>query len=218
MAINFTALAPTNGQQTVATEVQAHPSGESLSLRKDQFLDLTKAAPTLRNAKLAAGWDTLTAGVDLDLSAILLGADDRYLGDDHFIFFNHLNAYGCQHSGDNRTGLGDGDDEVISVDLNNVPADVEKIIVNVTIQDALSKRQTFGMVQNAFVRLVDADTNKELAKFDLTDDYSTSTAIVFAELVRGSNGWNFHTLGQGLTGELKDLLVMYRGSLDGVSY
>ena len=173
-----------------------------LSLQKGGNLSLTKTDPTLTRMVVGLGWDergTDGADFDLDASAFLLGASGKTRGDHDFIFYNQMvSAEGSvTHTGDNRTGEGDGDDEQIKVDLSKMAADVDKIAITVTIHDAESRSQNFGQVVNAFIRIVNEDSGSEVVRFDLTEDYSTETAMVFGELYRNDGEWKFKAVGQG---------------------
>jgi tellurium resistance protein TerD len=177
-----------------------------VNLTKGGNVSLTKQAPGLTAVTVGLGWDVRTtdgAGFDLDSSAILLGADDKARSNADFVFYNNAaSADGSvKHSGDNVTGAGEGDDERIMVDLAAVPADVQKIVFPVTIYEGETKGQNFGQVRNAFIRVVDQSTNDELARYDLTEDASTETGMVFGELYRNGAEWKFRAVGQGwLTG------------------
>lgn len=186
----------------------------ALSLSKGGNLSLTKTDPTLTNVLVGLGWDTRStdgAAFDLDASLFLLGANDKVRGQHDFIFYNQpFSADGSvEHTGDNRTGEGDGDDESIKIDLTRVAADVQKIIVTVTIHDADARRQNFGQVQNAFVRVVNDKSQNEIVRFDLNEDYSIETAMIFAELYRHNGEWKFRAVGQGFSGGLKAMCDQY---------
>ena len=144
---------------------------------------------------------------DLDGSAFLLKADGKVRGDADFVFYNNLKSVegAVAHSGDNRTGAGDGDDETVTINLAAVPANVERIAICVTIHEADARRQNFGMVQKAFVRCVNASGNTEIARFDLSEDGSAETAMVFGEVYRNGGDWKFKAVGQGFKGGLGPL-------------
>ncbi|MDC7122611.1 TerD family protein [Cellulomonas fimi] len=174
----------------------------SLSLTKGGNVSLTKAAPGLTAVVVGLGWDLRTTtgdDFDLDASAIVVGADGKVLSDKHFVFFNNLTSVdgSVQHLGDNLTGEGEGDDEQIKVNLAGVPAEADKIVFPVSIYDADNRRQTFGQVRNAFIRVVNQADNSELARYDLSEDASTETAMVFGELYRNGDEWKFRAVGQG---------------------
>ena len=186
----------------------------ALSLSKGGNLSLTKEAPGMTKVLVGLGWDTRsTDGVDFDLdaSAFLLKADGKVRADSDFIFYNQLKSVdgSVEHTGDNRTGEGDGDDEAIKVDLSKVPAEIDKIAFTVTIHEAEARRQNFGQVRNAFIRIVNQDSNSEVARYDLAEDASTETAMIFAELYRNGTEWKFRAVGQGFQGGLKPLAESY---------
>ncbi len=182
----------------------------SISLNKGGNLSLSKEAPGLTRILVGLGWDTRSSDgqdFDLDASAFLLKEGDRVRGDTDFIFYNQLKSSdgSVEHTGDNTTGEGDGDDEAIKVDLSRVPPEINKIAVAVTIHDADARRQNFGMVTNAFVRIVNEANNGEIARYDLSEDASTETAMIFAELYRHGAEWKFKAVGQGYNGGLGPL-------------
>lgn len=208
MAINFTSLSSDSSAPAPApVEVAPAAPGISLDLSKNSVLDLSKAAPGLSMVDLCAGWDVAAGGADfdLDISAFLLNSAGKITSGNDVVFYNHKSVAGVSLNGDNRTGAGEGDDEVISLNLAQVAPTVNKIVCCVTIHEAVARRQTFGMVNNSYVRLVNKDTGAELCKFTLKDDYSTDTAVVFAELVRDGGNWVFHTIGEGVQADLNQL-------------
>lgn len=173
-----------------------------VSLTKGGNVSLTKEAPGLTAVTIGLGWDirsTTGADFDLDASAILAGADGRVVSDGHFVFFNNLTSVdgSVEHTGDNTTGEGDGDDEQIKVNLAAVPAEVDKIVFPVSIYDAATRQQSFGQVRNAFIRVINQAGGAELARYDLSEDASTETAMVFGELYRNGAEWKFRAVGQG---------------------
>lgn len=179
----------------------------SVSLKKGGNVSLSKESPGLKKILIGLGWDVRASDgddFDLDASAFLLAAGDKVRADSDFIFYNHLKSAdgSVEHTGDNLTGEGEGDDEAIKVDLSTVPLDIQKIAVSVTIHDAETRRQNFGMVSNAFIRVVNQDTGKEIARYDLTEDASTETAMVFGEVYRHNDEWKFRAVGQGFNGGL----------------
>ena len=180
----------------------------ALSLSKGQNLSLSKTDPGLTNILIGLGWDArATDGQDFDLDAsvFLLAESGKVRSDADFIFYNQLQS-GCGsvvHTGDNRTGEGDGDDESVKVDLVRVPPDVQRIAITVTIHKAEEKRQSFGQVSNAFIRIVNDATGAEVVRYDLSEDYSTETAMVFGEVYRNNGEWKFKAIGQGYAGGLK---------------
>ena len=186
----------------------------AISLNKGGRLSLNKEAPGLTKVLVGLGWDaraTDGADFDLDASAFMLGADGKVRSDADFIFYNQLKSScgSVEHTGDNLTGAGEGDDEVIKVDLNKVPADVQKIAFTVTIHEADQRKQNFGQVGNAYIRVVNADNNSEITRYDLAEDASTETAMIFGELYRHSGEWRFTAVGQGYAGGLKAMCTQY---------
>ena len=186
----------------------------ALSLSKGGNLSLSKEAPGMTKVLVGLGWDARSTDgqdFDLDASAFLLKADGKVRADSDFIFYNQLNSVdgSVEHTGDNRTGEGDGDDEAIKVDLSKVPADIDRIAFTVTIHEADARRQNFGQVRNAFIRIVNQDNNSEVARYDLAEDASTETAMIFAELYRNGAEWKFRAVGQGFAGGLKPLAESY---------
>lgn len=186
----------------------------SLTLQKGGNLSLTKTDPSLTKVLVGLGWDPrATDGqeFDLDASAFLLNSTGKVRGSHDFIFYNQLRSSegSVVHTGDNRTGQGDGDDEAIKVDLSLVPNDVDKIAFTVTIHDADARRQSFGQVGGAFIRIVNEATGAEVVRFDLAEDASTETAMIFAELYRHNGEWKFRAVGQGYKGGLKAMCDQY---------
>lgn len=186
----------------------------AISLNKGGNLSLSKTDPSLNQVLIGLGWDArATDGVDFDLdaSAFLLAANDKVRGESDFIFYNQTRSPegSVEHTGDNRTGEGEGDDEAVKINLAKVPADVQKIAITVTIHDAQNRGQNFGQVQNAFIRVVNDQTNVEIVRFDLNEDYSTETAMIFGELYRHNNEWKFRAVGQGYNGGLSAMCSQY---------
>lgn len=186
----------------------------AISLSKGGNLSLTKTDPNLNKLLIGLGWDeraTSGAEFDLDASVFLLAGNGRVRGDHDFIFYNQLKSDNgaVEHTGDNRTGQGDGDDEVIKVNLSLVPADVDKIMLTVTIHDAQARNQNFGQVANAFIRVVNEETGTEVVRFDLAEDYSIETARVFGEVYRHNSEWKFRAVGQGYSGGLLAMCSQY---------
>lgn len=179
----------------------------AISLQKGGNVSLSKEAPGLTKLLIGLGWDVrATDGADFDLdgSAFLLNASGKVRSDADFIFYNQPKSDNgaVAHQGDNRTGAGEGDDEVIEVNLATVPADVEKIAITVTIHDADARKQNFGQVSSAFIRCVNPDGNVEIARFDLSEDASVETAMIFGEIYRHNGEWKFKAIGQGFKGGL----------------
>lgn len=186
----------------------------ALSLQKGGNLSLSKTDPNLTKILVGLGWDprvTNGAEFDLDASAFLLGANSKVRSESDFIFYNQLRSPegAVEHTGDNRTGVGEGDDEVIKVDLNRVPNDVYKIVFTVTIHEADMRKQNFGQVSNSFIRIVNEASGSEVARYDLAEDASTETAMIFAELYRYNSEWKFRAVGQGYVGGLRALANSY---------
>ena len=174
-------------------------------------MDLTKGNPGLKNIMAGLGWDVNAfdsgGDFDLDAAAFMLGADGKCPSDKEFIFYGNLvhASQAVKHLGDNLTGEGEGDDEQIEIDLSQVPADIEKIAFTVTIYDAEARRQNFGQVSNAFIRIVNSATGEEMIRYDLGEDFSIETAIVVGELYRNNGEWKFNAIGSGFQGGLAAL-------------
>ena len=187
----------------------------AISLQKGQRVDLTKDRPSLKNVLIGLGWDINhydgETDFDLDASAFMTKANGKVGNENDFIFYGNLNhiSGSVQHMGHNRTGEGDGDDEVIKVQLDKIPSDYDTISFTVTIYEAEKRLQNFGMVENAYVRLIDEDTGEELVRFDLTEDFSTETALVVAEIYKRDGQWKFAAIGSGYDGGLKALCKEY---------
>ncbi|MCW3795297.1 TerD family protein [Paenibacillus sp. FSL R5-0749] len=187
----------------------------TISLAKGQRIDLTKTNPGLTKVVVGLGWDTnkYSGGVDFDLdaSAFLLHEDGKAKGTDDFVFYNNPTggAGSLTHTGDNRTGEGEGDDEQIIVDFSKVPANITRIGITVTIYDYEARAQNFGQVSNAFVRVVDASNEREVLRYDLGEDFSTETAVVFCEFYRSGSDWKFQAIGSGFAGGLAALCENY---------
>ena len=179
----------------------------AVSLVKGGNVSLTKEAPSMNVALVGLGWDArVTEGqaFDLDASVFLVGEDGKVLSDAHFVFYNNTTSPdgAVQHQGDNRTGEGDGDDEQVKIELAKVSADVKKLVFAVTIHEAEARKQNFGMVSNSYMRVVNNDNGAEIARFDLSEDASTETAMIFGELYRHGAEWKFKAVGQGFAGGL----------------
>lgn len=182
----------------------------AISLQKGGNVNLSKEAPGLTKIVVGLGWDARSTDgspFDLDGSAFLLKVDGKVRSDADFIFYNNLKSpeQSVAHSGDNRTGAGDGDDETVTIDLTKVPADVERIAICATIHEGDARRQNFGMVQKAFIRTVNAASNTEIARYDLSEDSSTESAMIFGEVYRNAGDWKFKAVGQGFKGGLGPL-------------
>lgn len=186
----------------------------SVSLSKGGNVSLSKSDPSMKNVLVGLGWDVRTTDgqdFDLDASAFLLSETGKVRSDSDFIFYNNLKSAdgSVTHTGDNRTGEGDGDDESLIVKLDMIPANVAKIVFVVTIHDAQMRRQSFGQVSGAFIRLVNNDSQLEVARYDLTEDASSETAMLFGELYRHNGEWKFRAVGQGYTGGLSSVCAQY---------
>jgi len=183
-----------------------------LNLQKNDILDLTKRNPGLKSVTLGAGWDISYGGVDfdIDIAAFMLDANNKFNTVSNVIFFNNKQGQGITLSGDNRTGAGEGDDETIHIELDKISSEIQKIVFVVTIHEAQSRRQTFGMVNNSYVRLLDrANNDRELCRFNLKADGSTATSVIFAELYRDLGEWQFKAVGEGKIADLNGVLALY---------
>ena len=187
----------------------------ALSLQKGQKVDLTKGNPGLSKILIGLGWDTNkydgAADFDLDASAFLLSTSGKVSSEKEFIFYGNLShaSGSVKHLGDNRTGEGEGDDEQIQIDLAKVPADVDKIAITVTIYESDARKQNFGQVSNAFIRIVNEDNNQEVLNYDLGEDFSIETAVVIAEIYRHGSEWKFNAVGSGFKGGLAALCANF---------
>lgn len=214
MGINFGTTTTTTSMEAVSIqEVRTSTGAITLDMSKSSVLDLTKRNPGLKNVTLAAGWDLSSNGqsFDLDICAFLLNENGKITSANDVIFFNNKEVNGIKLNGDNRTGQGDGDDETIDLDLSMISPNVKSIVFCISIFDAIAKRQTFGMVNNAYVRLLNKnEQNKEICRFCLKDDYSTSTAVIFAKLKRNNNEWEFEAVGEGKQADFNGLALLYQ--------
>lgn len=186
----------------------------AISLSKGGNVNLSKEAPGLNKIIVGLGWDaraTDGAAFDLDASAFLVKMDGKVRSDSDFIFYNQpKSACGSvEHTGDNKTGAGDGDDEAVKVTLSTIPAELDKIVFAVTIHDADARRQNFGQVSHAYIRIVNEDGGVEIARYDLSEDASTETAMVFGEIYRVGTDWKFKAVGQGFAGGLAPLATSF---------
>ena len=188
----------------------------AVSLTKGGNISLTKeAGPAgLSAVTVGLGWDARTTTgteFDLDASAIAVGTDNKVVSPEHFVFYNNLKSPegSIEHTGDNLTGEGEGDDEQIKVTLSAVPATIDKIVFPVSIYEAAARQQSFGQVRNAFIRVVNQANNTELARYDLSEDASTETAMVFGELYRNGTEWKFRAVGQGYASGLAGIATDY---------
>lgn len=186
----------------------------AVNLDKGGKVDLSKTDPSLNKVLVGLGWDprvTDGADFDLDASVFMLTENGKCKSEKHFIFYNNMDSPcgSVHHTGDNRTGDGDGDDEVVQIDLSKVPADVQKLVFSVTIHDAEKLKLNFGQVANSFIRIVNEETNNELVMYELGEDYSTETAMIFGELYRHNGAWKFSAVGQGFSGGLAAMVKQY---------
>jgi tellurium resistance protein TerD len=183
----------------------------AINLQKGQRESLSAPKFTI-----GLGWDTnhstTGSGFDLDASIFILGENKKLLSDEHFIFYNNLKSPdgAIEHTGDNLTGDGDGDDEQIRVDLSRISAQASEICIVVTIHEAENRRQNFGQVRNSFVRVFDPSSNAEILKYELDEDFSIETAVEFGRLYKRDNNWKFEAVGMGMKGGLQDFLNRYQ--------
>lgn len=186
----------------------------TISLVKGQKIDLTKGNAGLSKVVVGLGWDPAVVEkkgffgskksaveIDCDASVILLDEKGRITNQKHVIYFANLQSPdgSVVHSGDNRTGDGDGDDETISINLGQVPADVSKIVFVVNIYDCVNRKQDFGLIQSAYIRVLNGSNQQELVKFNLTDDYSGKSSLIVGEIYRHGGEWKFSAIGEGST-------------------
>lgn len=192
----------------------------AISLAKGQKISLTKESTGLRNVRIGLGWDAVKKGffsrrkdIDCDASVIMLGADGKLKSNEDIVYYGNLchKSGSIKSQGDNRTGAGEGDDEQILVVLDSVPKEYEKLEFVVTIYEAKERQQNFGLIDNAYIRVVDADKNIEICRFALTDDYSGMTAMIFGEMYRHNNEWKFNAVGQGTwDGSISEMAKRFR--------
>lgn len=190
----------------------------AINLSKGERISLEKVAPGLVQIFIGLGWDinaTDTGGdFDIDGSIFLLNGNEKLISDKHFIFYNNPTSpdpeQSIQQRGDNRTGAGEGDDEIIDVNLKTVPAEIAKIVLTVTIHEADKRQQNFGQVSNAFVRIVNCENEEEIIRYDLTEDFSVETALIMAELYRKDGEWRMNAVGAGYEGGLPALVERYQ--------
>jgi tellurium resistance protein TerD len=186
----------------------------AVSLSKGGNVSLSKATPNLKRILVGLGWDaraTDGAAFDLDASAFLVTESGKVRRDEDFIFYSQLvsSCGSVEHTGDNRTGEGDGDDEAIKIDLSKVPEAIKRIVITVTIHEAEARKQNFGQVGDAFMRIVNLDNDIEIARFDLAEDYSTETAMIFGEIYQHGGEWKFKAVGQGYAGGLEAMCKQF---------
>lgn len=196
----------------------------SVNLKKGQKIDLTKGNSSLKNIMVGLGWDEVSSSnkglfsnkkknIDCDASVLLCGLDGKVMGKEDVVYFgNKKHKSGCvNHMGDNLTGAGAGDDERIFVNLLDIPSLYSKIIFIVNIYKAVERKQDFSIIQNAFIRIVNADTNEELCKYNLSENYEGKTAMIFGEVYRYQNEWKFNPIGEPTTDtSISDILRRYQ--------
>lgn len=192
----------------------------AISLAKGQKISLTKESTGLRNVKIGLGWDAVKNGffsrkkdIDCDASVIMLGADGKLKSNEDIVYYGNLchKSGSIKSQGDNRTGAGEGDDEQILIVLDSVPEEYEKLEFVVTIYEAKERQQNFGLINNSYIRVIDADKNIEICRFALTDDYSGMTAMIFGEMYRHNNEWKFNAIGQGTwDGSISEMAKRFR--------
>ena len=190
----------------------------AINLSKGERISLEKVAPGLVQIFIGLGWDinvTDTGGdFDIDASIFLLDSNEKLISDKHFIFYNNLTSpepeKSIQQRGDNRTGAGEGDDEIIDVNLKTVPTEIAKMVLTVTIHEAEKRKQNFGQVTNAFVRIVNCENETEIIRYDLTEEFSVETALIMAELYRKDGEWRMNAVGAGYEGGLPALVERYQ--------
>ena len=186
-----------------------------INLSKGQKVDLTKGNPSLKNIMVGLGWDVNAfdsgSDFDLDAAAFMCGANGKCPTEKEFIFYGNLvhSSEAVKHMGDNRTGVGEGDDEQIEINLTKIPANIERIAFTATIYDADVRKQNFGQVSNAYIRIVDESNNQELIRYDLGEDFSIETAVVVGELYKHNGEWKFNAIGSGFQGGLAALCGHY---------
>lgn len=189
----------------------------TISLKKGQGISLKKAAPSLNAAFIGLGWNIKQQGgmdFDLDASVFMLGTNGKLISDQHFIFYNNLTSPDPDKSvklmGDNRTGAGEGDDEVLIIDFRKVPADVAAIAITISIHEGEERKQSFGAVGDAFVRLVNVETKNEVLRYDLDEQFSNETALIMANVEKINDEWQLTAIGDGYQGGLQTLLDRYQ--------
>ncbi len=180
-----------------------------INLEKGQRVDLTKNNPTLNEIKVALGWDASRGGTDFDLDVFVLAVDNnKSLIDTCYFGKKQIFNDTIVHSGDNLTGVGDGDDETILIKLKDLPSNVDKLLFSVNIYQAKSKNQNFGQVRNAFIRVVDNSKNEEILRYDLSEDYSVFEGVTFGEIYRHNGEWKFGAITTGYNGTINDAIAM----------
>lgn len=190
----------------------------AVSLAKGGNVNLSKEAPGLNKILIGLGWDSRStdgAAFDLDASCFLVKTDGKVRGDTDFCFYNNKSVAdgAVVHTGDNMTGEGEGDDESVKVELSKVPAEIDKVVFSVTIHDAEARKQTFGQVSKAYIRIVDEGNGTEIARYDLSEDASVDTAMIFGEIYRNGADWKFKAVGQGFVGGLGKMAASFGVSI-----
>lgn len=183
-----------------------------INLEKGQKVDLTKTNPTVTEFKVGLGWNpnaTVGGEFDLDATAFVVDENGKRLSDQHIVFYNNLTCPGVTHSGDNRTGEGDGDDETLTIDFSKLDPAAKAIMFVVTIHEAAARNQNFGQVNGSFIRICNSATNEEIMKFDLNEDYSIETAMLFGKLYQKDGEWKFEAVGTGMKGGLQDYVNQF---------
>lgn len=183
----------------------------SINLKKGGSINLTKQMPKLNKVMVGLGWEMSSFTVDLDASVFILGANNKIISEEYFVFYNNLKSPdgSVQHLGDNRSGSADDDDEVIIANLENINPAAQDLVICVSIHDALARNHTYGLLRDAYIRIVDVDNQKEIARYDLDASHSLENAVVFGRIRRASGEWHFHAASQGTHDELQGLLDMF---------
>ena len=183
----------------------------SINLKKGSSFNLTKNKPTLKKVMIGLGWDLVTQKIDLDACVFMIGKNGKLLADDYFVFYNNLNSPdgSVKHTGDNRTGMGDDDDEMVLVNLDVVNPNCEDIIFAVTIHEAAEKKHHFGLLAEAYIRLFDVENQAEVLRYDLDAEFGGKSEVVFAKLSKRNNEWSFTAVGDGASKGLQGLLDIY---------
>jgi len=183
----------------------------SINLKKGNSFNLTKNEPGLKKLMLGLGWDVISQRIDLDASVFMTGPTGKLISDDYFIFYNNLNSPdgAVKHTGDNRTGMGDEDDEMILANMNLINSSVEEIVIAISVHEAEAKKHHFGMLSDAYIRLYDVENQREVLRYDLDAEFNGSTEVVFGKLSRKNNEWSFVAVGQGSSKGLQGLIDIY---------
>ncbi|MDJ1483906.1 TerD family protein [Cytophagaceae bacterium DM2B3-1] len=183
----------------------------SINLKKGGSINLTKQMPKLNKVMVGLGWEMSSYTLDLDASVFILGATNRLISDEYFVFYNNLKSPdgSVQHLGDNRSGSADDDDEVILVNLENINPAAEDLVICVSIHDAIARRHNYGLLKDAYIRIVDVDNQKEIARYDLDASHTGENAVVFGRIRKSGGEWHFHAASQGTQNELQGLVDMF---------